>query len=400
MRTLLYEVTLRNPITKEAYPEEFVGLRSISGIKPGSEFYIEVSVDFSKIPSKNGLAAQTVEVEATVNGKEIGWVFDVTPTIPTCTFTGFPSPAGTVTPFRLEERLPTIIPDEESAANKNDDDNEWMDELKTVEVHATVIYSFDEEGFSDEDPIPSDFFQFPVNTLYYHTIGTMETLKSYSTKQNRTSAEALNAALSAAITQAEYNDFYADKYDPNDDSNDAEDSNDDKEDDDSEIEVVGFQPKTKRNEVANDEDDDDDDDWWETSAQPNASLAIQQQKQHHQQLLRKHQSSAISTQIKKDHLAPSNNSSTTGKKRTFSASASEHQRDKDEKSSSDIDQPPPAKRQNAVGDSGSSNNNKPGIARNIPAVRPTVTSAPVIPLPLNKFTFASGITMDSDSEGD
>lgn len=286
MRTLLYEVILRNPVTKEVYPEEFGGQQSVARLKPGSEFCIEVSFDFVSIPSKNDIAAQTVEIEVTVNGNDIGWVFDINNMIPTCTIPGFSSPTGTIIPFRLEENLSTLIPDD-------DGDNEWLDELKTVEVHATVIYSYSDGGSADEDPEPSDFFEFPVSALYYHTIGTMESLKSSYTKQKRSSAEALNVALSAAITQAEYNDFYADKYDPNDDGDDGE-SNSDREDDDSEVEVVRFQSKAKQDHSTLGSDDDDD--WWGTSAKPKATSAIQKQTQQHQQSLQKLQNTAKSTQ--------------------------------------------------------------------------------------------------------
>lgn len=299
MKTLLYEVILRDPITKAIYPEEFVGLRSIVGVTPGGRFEIEVRVNFEAIPSKNDLLPQTVEIEVTVNGQANPWVFDCTAQIPVCTFVGFPDSHGQVTPYVVPATLPTLVPGD--STHGQDDDQEWVDELFTVQVNATVIYSYVETTNVHDDPIPSDFFTFPAQTLYYHSPGTMTTLSSHYTKQNRSSAKTLDHALTAAISAAAYDDFYADNYDPNDDSdnddidgnNDDDDGDDYDSDDDSEVYEVDVHGNRKHNRHHSNGDDDDDsaneDDWWGADAQPQATKAIQQQKDRHQQLVQQHQ---------------------------------------------------------------------------------------------------------------
>lgn len=411
MKTLLYEVILRDPITKAIYPEEFVGLRSIVGVTPGGRFEIEVRVNFEAIPSKNDLLPQTVEIEVTVNGQANPWVFDCTAQIPVCTFVGFPDSHGQVTPYVVPATLPTLVPGDSAHAGTDghDDDQEWVDELFTVQVNATVIYSYVETTNVQDDPIPSDFFTFPAQTLYYHSPGTMTTLSAHYTKQNRSSAKALDHALTAAISAAAYDDFYADNYDPNDDSdnddNDDDDEDDDGDydsDDDSEVYEVDAHGNRKHNHNNSNGDDDDDsaneDDWWGADAQPQATKTIQQQKDRHQQLVQQHQrrqtpagtgagSSSSSSGAAAVVAAVTAIASTVAAKRGYGAIT---QDSSDSEGGGGL---PPAKRATSAS----------SVVSGLPVLpAPALVPAPTAPvLPTITSTFSHRLPMaDSDSEAD
>lgn len=218
MHTLLYDVHLVNPVSNQLYPETFVDLRNLVGMTPGSLYYIRVTANFASIPMKDGREAKMVEIDVAVDGEFLGWVYDVTPAVPTCTFEGFRDAAtGAVKVFTVERTIETL-----------EGGDGYEDDLGKIQIYATVIYDFDDTGLDEDadgldnellndgsgtsriikkdggsllekaslrstggvytgsainfagsrDLALTDFFEFPVTTLHYHTPGTIQLLQA------------------------------------------------------------------------------------------------------------------------------------------------------------------------------------------------------------------------------